>query len=112
MSKHLKCQPQWLYRLEACQDDESKEGQVHSIYSFGENEWNCQDEQTPQRQVHQEIVQCLLQTGDKSHALLYLAQSLLKLCQCLLTHATSQQTAKEWYAKSRHYQEGHGNPCQ
>src|SRR5579872_2165937 len=98
MSKHLKCQPQWLYRLEACQDDESKEGQVHSIYSFGENEWNCQDEQTPQRQVHQEIVQCLLQTGDKSHALLYLAQSLLKLCQCLQLYVCLSECQQVLYA--------------
>ena len=74
MAERLKGLRQGLDGFKTCQDHQGERGQVNTVNGLGYYERYRQDENGPQRQVHQEVVQRLLQPCNVCHPSLYLSK--------------------------------------
>src|SRR5260370_32471328 len=90
MSEELHGLRQWLNSFKAGQNYQSQKSQVHAVDGLRGGEWDGQDEYSPHSQVHQQIVQRLLQACNQRHALLYLFESAVEGSNLLLLiHSSS-----------------------
>ncbi len=87
--KELKGLRQGLKRFEAGENHQGKKAQVDAIDGLAGNERDGKYENSPQRQVHQDIVQRLLQARNERQAPLYLVEFAVESSDFLLLIASA-----------------------
>src|SRR5215212_3595438 len=65
---------EWLHGLEATEDDQRQEGQVHAPHLSPRDKWDREYEHREHREVHKKVAEGVPEPGDEGHPSLYTAQ--------------------------------------
>src|SRR2546428_4128809 len=98
VAERLKGLRQGLDGFKTCQDHQGQKGQVDAINGLRDHEGDRQDEYGPQCQVHQDVVQRLLQPCNECHPSLYLSKCTVEVCDLPALIASTPTSQNVLYA--------------